>query len=130
MSDVHLMCRTCGLLGGNHRSKVDCIHGLRAAMVAQSRAAEGLAFDVSTRFMAILERLAHDPAIAGVVYTVATPDGKGLPVPPQLVREVMTAIYHRYVEMCDWSPLKAERERADKAEAELSELKAKLAEAG
>lgn len=89
-------CDTCGLLlqDDRHGSPEDCIRGLRKAMIKQRKAAELLSFEVSTRYLVIIEDIAIN----------ATGDAA-------ITAAIMQDIYRRYAGMGDWSPLKEQEER-------------------
>lgn len=93
-------CPTCKLHGDAHGSPQECIEALQHALIRQRRAAETLAFDISTRFLAVLESLAVDPD-EGLGYHV-----QGKPLAPVQVSGVFAAIWRRYSAQGDWSPLR------------------------
>lgn len=108
-SDGPAFCENCGVPlpeGITHDGMEQCIAELRKALARQTRAAEGLAFEVSTRIYGILENLAHDPSLGGVPFSVREPStGKVLVLHNQTVSGIMTAIFREYEKAGDWSPL-------------------------
>jgi len=75
-------------------------------MLAQKKSAEQLGIDISTRFYAIMEDLAHDPRVSGVRYHRHNLDTKEkVEMHPQQVVGVMSAIFIKYQQMGDWSPM-------------------------
>jgi len=118
MENESLPCGVCGLLldSERHESAGDCIRGLRKAMLKQRKAAESLSFEVSTRYMAVLEELSLRPDV-GIPYSMRVPgvDGEGvIRLHHQQVSGVFTAILVKYKEMGDWSPLKERDEQIAK----------------
>jgi hypothetical protein len=110
-------CSRCGIpLGeGAHERPQECIDALRLGLKRQAEAAEGLAFEVSTRFFGILEGLAHDPEIAGVRFHTHNHDtGEKRELPREVVCGVMTAILREYQKAGRWSPLADAKEQARK----------------
>jgi hypothetical protein len=85
---------------------------MRAAMLQQRKAAERLSFEVSTRYLAILEGLALDPNV-GVEYFMRVPGQEQniVQVHHQQVAGVFTAIWRKFHEAGDWSPLREQEEK-------------------
>lgn len=113
-NDQPLPCGVCGLLlvDEKHDSAGDCIRGMRAAMLKQRQAAERLSFEVSTRYLAILENLSLNPNV-GVEYFMRVP---GQPenivqVHHQQAAGIFTAIWRAFHEAGDWSPLREQEEK-------------------
>ena len=104
-----VFCSRCGIPlpdDVTHDEPKMCIAELRRSLKRQSKAAENLAFEVSTRLLGILEGLAHDPELAGVRFSTRNPDtGERCELAGQIVIGVMTAIYREYQKAGDWSPL-------------------------
>jgi len=107
-------CTICGLDDDKaHHTPGDCIFGLRAALVRQKKAASLLSFEVSTRYLAIIENLALRPNV-GIPYSIMMPPHPHAPpgempviqVHHYQVRGVFTAIWKAFAEAGDWSPLK------------------------
>ena len=125
------LCETCHLPLGDdiHDSYADCIQALRSAMLRQKEAAQGLAFEVSIQFLAVLEELSLHPDV-GVAYRVLTegPDHKPLVLPPERVAGVFAAIHKKFRELGDWSPLKQVRTEASTYAYAVGKLTAKLQE--
>jgi len=87
---------SCGLVlqeGERHPALIDCVHALQAAMIRQKEAAASLSFDLSVRYLSIIEQLAK-----------AAGDGT-------VIGGVYANIKKRYEEMGDWSPMQHLRER-------------------
>jgi hypothetical protein len=108
-NEMPAFCENCGIPlqeGRRHSRMQECIEELRLSLKRQSKAAEGLAFEVSTRLFAVLEELAHDPTVAGVRYSTYNHDtGEKLELPSKPVAGVMTAILREYEKMGNWSPM-------------------------
>lgn len=101
-------CYHCGLglvPGDDHNDPKGCIKALRNAMLKQRQAAESLAFDVSVRFLAVLEQLALNPDVGVPYHAVDTTSGKPVEVHHQHVAGIFAAIGKMYREMGDWTPL-------------------------
>lgn len=107
-------CKSCSLeCDQMHESKDECIDALMAAMRKQRRAAESLAFDISTRYLAVLEELTLRPD-AGVRYLTKL-QGEDEPrvLHAQQVSGVFSSILRRYEEMGEWSPLRQAQKYED-----------------
>jgi hypothetical protein len=131
MEENETPCPTCRLLipsGTKHESFSVCIHALQAAMLRQKRSAESIGYEVSVRFLAILEELALHPD-AGVPYKMLAEGTQVEDVPPQQVGGIFAAILLRYRDVCDWAPLAEAREMARAATAELIMARGLLEEA-
>jgi hypothetical protein len=115
-------CPHCGILSPvgpikGHASPEACIAALRAAMIKQRKAASSLAFDLSTRYLAVLEELALDCGEpAGVQFKVRTPEGKIMVAHHSQVSGFFAAIMRKFEELGDWSPLRDAQERGDALE--------------
>lgn len=114
----------CGLLmmpGVSEHLPVEktCIAELRQALLRQRAAAETLAFEVSVRYLAVLEQLAKDPG-TDIAFVVNVP-GSELPyrVEPERVAGIFAIILKRYQEMCSWTPLHDARAIAREAQEKL-----------
>ena len=87
------ICDVCYLVlpddGTHHPTHLDCVHALRDTLLRQRKAAETLSFEVSTRYLAILEKMAAETFESG-----------------EMVAEVMDQLRRGFYEMGDWSPLK------------------------
>lgn len=105
------LCGVCGLMLENerHKSAGDCIRGLRKAMMQQRQAASTMAFEISTRYLGVLEELALRPDV-GIPYSMRTPGDvfseEKITLHHQQVAGVFTAIHKKFMEAGDWSPLK------------------------
>lgn len=96
-----------------HALVLDCIKELRKAMLRQKEAAALFSFEISTRFLAALEGLAHDPGIGMLRYSVHNTDtGEKTELHPQHVQGVIINILAEYKKMGDWSPLREAKNQA------------------
>lgn len=124
-------CLKCGLLrppGAGiqaiHLGENECIRALNAALVRQREVASTLAFDLSVRYLTVLEQLAAAPDV-GVPYLTHQVDPEtGRPTMGKVemakVSGVFAAIWKRFAEMGDWSPMQELRDRIAELEAELA----------
>ena len=104
-----MSCSRCSLLGvPQHEDPQGCIDALRQALVRQKHAAETLAFDISTRFLAALESLVVDPD-EGIGYQSGNQQ-----ISASQVSGIYSSIWRRYKALGDWSQL---RELEDKNKA-------------
>jgi hypothetical protein len=89
--------------GTTHLSPGHCINDLRRALIRQNEIAQSLGFEISVRFLCILEELVKDPAV-GLPYKVH--DGEQLKhLPADMVSGIFSSILMKYREKCEWSPL-------------------------
>ena len=111
-------CDRCKLMGEQHESKLDCIEGLRAAIKKQNEVSKQIATVVLTRMFTVLEDLSRDPTVNAVQYTARLPDGSVKVLHGSQVSGVMAAIFTRFEEMGDWSPMTMVQEelRAEQAQ--------------
>lgn len=117
MSDLEgcevIACRKCGLRlepapgEYGHRKDIDCIKALRLANKEQKEVAQRLSLSLSTRFFAILEELAHDPECGVQYYTCDKDTGEKTHLGHASVKGIMAAIFTKFQEMGDWSPMQA-----------------------
>lgn len=107
-----------------HEDEQDCIAHLKLALKKSRERERSVGFAVATRMIGVLEELVHRPEAGGVDYKVFTsmgPNGKGVvggsieerAVPAAQISGIFAALLSMYERMGDWSPLEAERERAD-----------------
>jgi len=103
-------CPRCGIpfaFDTEHPTPQHCIDALRLSLKRQTEAAEGLAFEVSTRIFAVLEGLANDPSVAGIEYSMFNGHtGERVLLNKGQVSGVMTAIFREYQKQGDWSPMR------------------------
>lgn len=87
---------SCGLTledGVRHPALIDCCHALQAALRRQREAAATLSFEVSTRYLDILTKMATEKDPCG---------------------ELAMEVGRRYIAMGDWSPLWQARHDAER----------------
>ena len=73
----------------------------------QKEVAQRLSLSLSTRFFAILEELAHDPECGVQYYTCDKDTGEKTHLGHASVKGIMAAIFTKFQEMGDWSPMQA-----------------------
>lgn len=115
-------CWMCSLMlpeGTTHQGPHDCIKELRRVLIRQKEISQSLAFEISVRYLAVLERLAKNPG-TDVAYVVDVP-GLNLPcrIPPEKVAGIFAAILFEYQKVGNWSPL---TEAKDLAQSRLTDM--------
>lgn len=128
MPNEDTMCQYCGLLIPPHVFHGEpqaCITALRKVLMRQRELAQHMAYDISTRFLAILEELSLRPD-AGIGYKVRDPRDpeKAMNIPANNVAGVFGAIMKKFHEACDWSPSAVLREENRKLQEEIAKLRA------
>lgn len=102
-------CNVCELRlppgSDGHSKDIDCIKALRMVNKQQHEAASRLAISLSTRYYAIFEELVHDPECGIMYYTRDEETGEKTHRSSQAVMGIMAAIFKKFQEMGDWSPM-------------------------
>lgn len=117
MADEPTMCSYCGLAVEDgqtrHETSGDCVARLRTAMLKQRESASMLAFEVSTRILAAIEGLAHDPSVGMLRYSFHNADTDEVTqLHPQVVQGLLLNILGEYKKMGEWSPLRDAQDKA------------------
>ena len=122
-------CEYCGItipVERFHAEPKACINALRKALLRQRQIADHLSYEISVRYLAVLEELAQNPGDQVGFFTIG-PDGTKVRHAPQQVAGIFAAILMRYRVSCDWTPLHDAKRRIEELEAENAELRRRAA---
>lgn len=112
--------------GQAHLDPMSCVRSLRKRLQLQKKLAESLSFEISVRYLAVLEELAQNPGDQVGFFTIGS-NGTKIRHAPAQVAGIFAAILMRYRESCDWTPLHDARRRIEELEAENAELRLRAA---